>query len=425
MKRIIAILLCFVFAFCATGCSELEKEHFDKSMYTDLTGVSTFDETIKFSVDPKTFGESIIAISDKMSVFNNRAEEGETSENLDEIVNEESEEFLNEFLSEIRIALDENKMFNFEINVNGAVDYSNMYADEIMTCKFNNISVDCGKFYSRGDNVYMDKKLFYTLGSIGFIYDTELLGQYFSMLDEIIGDSKYIVIDYSSIGKELADTNINMPILNSANVLQNSQIECYEKAKEVLKDFDTGYVSIIENGTRFQIKSYDFANIGNRFASYVRQHNQSASELVNDYSSLFLGISKAVYGNEISGMEYILEDTEVTGEDIMIAMDGIKQMVNSSEFNIIFNTLNITYTNDITSVENSRNNATIIKGEYNNKEAFKFETKINITKTDEYDFADVTNINCVNFADFYEKLTEAQNNLLYGGYDLENEEVVA
>lgn len=265
--------------------------------------------------------------------------------------------------------------------------------------------------------MYIDKKLFYTLGSISYLYDFEILGEYYSALDDMFGDTKYVVFDYSQVYGGIDNSNFALSIADSTNILQKAQLEYYEQAKELLKGFDTGCVTEIENGTRFQIKPYEFSELGNRFASYIRQHSEPASKLVNDYMSLIMASSASMYGDEMDGMSYIFDDISVTGDDIMIAMDGLKETLNSPEFDIIFRTLNITYTNDIIKKDNTSCNTTVIKGEYDNKTAFEMAVDIDLTETENYEFYNIGNVNTIDYKEVIEKLDEIQMDLMYGMYN--------
>lgn len=418
MKRITAMIFCIAFIFSCTGCSEIEIEHFDKSVYKDMTGIANIDETVNITIDPENMANAVLDIQDKMSLLNEVGDD-EYEPEADNYVypTDDAEMFMDEFLSEIRIALDENRMFTFEMSVKGAVDFDNMKSDETIICRFNNISIDCGNGYMRGDKIYMNKKLFYTIGSISFMYDAEKLGEYYKALDEMFGDNEYVVMAYENVGGYLGNTNFAASLIDSTNVLQQAQMNYYEQAQDILKNFDSGCVTRIENGTRFQLKSTDFANVGNRFASYIRQHNESASKLVNDYISLIMATSMSMYGDEMNGMEYLFDNINVTGDDIIEAMDGFKEMINSPEFGIIFKTLDITYTDDITENNNSQNNVTTIKGSYNNKTAFSIETKVNVTDRESYEFADMSNENGIDYIEFIEKLNDLQSDLIYGEHN--------
>lgn len=419
MKKVMAIMLCVAFVFSCTGCSEVEIEHFDKSVYKDMSGVVNFDESVNITIDPENLANAVIEIQDELSQLEKQDNDKYAPEGENYIypADEDAEMFVNEFLSAIRIALDENKMFTLEVDVKGAADFDNMISDENIICRFNNISIDCGNGYMRGDKIFINKKLFYTIGSINFMYDIEILGEYYKALDEMFGDNEYVVMSYENVGGYLGNTNFASSIIDSTNVLQKAQLDYYEQAKDILKNFDSECVTRIENGTRFQLKSSDFANAGNRFASYVRQHSESVSKLVNDYVSIIMAASMSMYGDEMNGMEYLFDNMNVTGDDIIAAMDGLKEMINSPEFSIIFKTLDITYTNDITEKDNSQNNVTVIKGSYNNKKAFSIETNINITNTESYEFADISNENGIEYMEFFEKLNSLQNDLMYGEYN--------
>lgn len=418
MKRIVAFMLCVVCALGFTGCSDIEIEHFDKSMYKDMTGVASYDEMISIKIDPENLADAVLEINDKMSLLN-ESENKNSSNDFEEYSytdDDYTEMFVEEFLSEARSAFDENKMFNIDIDVKGAIDFDNMYSDEALTCKFNNISFDCGSVYARGDKIYIDKKIFYTIGVINFIYDMEMLSEYYTALDELFADNEYVVMSYGSTGNSFGNSNFAASIVDSTNILQYAQMEYYEEAKEILKNFDTGCVSRIENGTRFEIKSYEFADVANKFTSYIRQHNESAANLVNNYMSLLFATSMGMYGSGTDGMEYLFDGLEVTGNDIIETMDGIKEVVKSPEFNIIFDTLDITYTDDITESDNIQSKVTTIKGSYNDKNAFTIETKVNLTNAEGYEFAALNDVKSIDYVEFYENLTEIQNDLMYGDF---------
>ncbi len=418
MKRIMAIIICMAFILSCSGCSELEIEHFDNSTYGSMEGLSEFDETVSFTINPETLANAVIDIQDKMSLLY----EDENDEYVPEAESyvtpeDDAEEFMDEFILAIRAALDENKMFNYRVSAKGGVDADNNIADEEFSVSFNNITLDCGSCYMRGEKMYIDKKLFYTLGSISYLYDFEILGEYYSALDDMFGDTKYVVFDYSQVYGGIDNSNFALSIADSTNILQKAQLEYYEQAKELLKGFDTGCVTEIENGTRFQIKPYEFSELGNRFASYIRQHSEPASKLVNDYMSLIMASSASMYGDEMDGMSYIFDDISVTGDDIMIAMDGLKETLNSPEFDIIFRTLNITYTNDIIKKDNTSCNTTVIKGEYDNKTAFEMAVDIDLTETENYEFYNIGNVNTIDYKEVIEKLDEIQMDLMYGMYN--------
>lgn len=418
MKKVFAILLCIIFSCGFTGCSELETEHFDKTIYKDITGIHKIDEKVTLSIDPETFGKAIIEISDKMTESNKNKSNGEDIYAPESnVYNDDSEEFLNEFLKAMRAALDENKMFSYSVSVNGAVDFDNMYTDAKMTFSINNINLDCGNVYSRGDKAYIDKKMFYTLGSISYIYDLDMLGRYYEELDKMFADKEYVCMDYTNIGSDLG-MNMAGSVVNNVNVLQKAELGLYEQAKDVLKGFDSGCVSKIENGTRFEIKSNEFAEFTTRFASYLRQHSESASDLVNNYINLVTATSKGMYGDEMADeMESFYDEMQVTGDDIIVAMDGLKEVANSPEFAAIFDVLKVTYTNDITDFEGKHKDITVLKGDYNDKTALSIVVDVELNKIDSYEFADLSNKSSIDYATLMSKMLKAQMDLMYGQYE--------
>lgn len=419
MKKMIALMLSIIMVLGFTGCSEIEMEHFDKSMYNDLSGINEVNESIKFSIDPKVFGEAIIDISNQM-------EELYTVDNSyylpESESTEEKNEFLDELINELRIALDENKMFEYSINVNGTADMDNMYSDESITCTFNNITLDCGNAYVRGNKIYIDKKLFYSIGSMSYIYDFDMLKAYYIKLDEIFGDKTYVLLNYDNLSTldMLNSNNFAMSVVDSGNVLNEAQSVLYDQAKDVLVGFDSGCVTEIENGTRFEIKATDFQNLCDRFASYIRQHSESSANLINNYMSMVFATSASIYGDvtdDILGMQSFYDEMQVTGDDIIMAMDSFKEIVNSSEFGIIFNTLNISYTNDITEVDNKTKNYTVINGKYDNKTAFNISCDVNTSPISEYTFIDLENVDAVDYSKVLEEINNFQIeyfNSLYG-----------
>lgn len=421
MKRIMALIICMAFILSCSGCSEVEIEHFDKSTYGSMEGLSEFDETVSITINPEIMANAVMAIQDKMSLLyedeNDEDAYAPESEGYVSPEDDNAEEFMNEFLLAIRAALDENKMFSYRVSAKGGLDADNNIADENLSISFSNITLDCGSCYMRGEKMYIDKKLFYTLGSISYMNDFETLGKYYNALDDMFGDTKYVVFDYSQAYGGIDNSNFALSIADSTNILQKAQLEYYEQAKELLKDFDTGCVTRIENGTRFQIKPYEFSEIGNRFVSYIRQHNEPASKLVNDYMSLIMATSASMYGDEMNGMSYIFDDMRVTGDDIIFAMDGLKEILNSPEFDIIFRTLNITYTNDITKKDNTSCNTTVIKGEYDNKTAFEMAVDVDLTETENYEFYNIGDVNTIDYKEVSEKLAEIQEDLMYEMYN--------
>ena len=99
-----------------------------------------------------------------------------------------------------------------------------------------------------------------------------------------------------------------------------------------MKNFDTGCVKKTETGTRFELKPFDFVNVGDRFASYIRQHSEESTKLINNYMVMINSVTNAMYGNVISPDATDIYGTNITSEDVMEAMDGLKSMVNSKEF---------------------------------------------------------------------------------------------
>ncbi len=419
MKRIMALVICMVFMLSCSGCSELEIEHFDKSTYGSMEGLSEFDETVSITINPEIMANAVIDIQDKISLLYEDENDKYAPEAESYVTPEDddAEEFVNEFLSAIRVALDENKLFSYSVSAKGGLDADKNIADENLSISFGNITIDCGNCYLRGEKMYIDKKLFYTLGSISYMTDFEMLGKYYTALDDMFGDTKYVVFDYSQVYGGINNGNFALSIVDSTNILQQAQLEYYEQAKELLKNFDTGCVTRIENGTRFQIKPYEFSEIGNRFASYIRQHNESASNLVNDYMLLIMATSASMYGDEMNDMSFIFDNISVTGDDIMLAMDELKEIFNSPEFDVIFRTLNITYTNDITQKDNTSSNTTVINGEYDNKTAFEVAVDIDLTKMENYEFNNIDDVNTIEYKAFFQKLAEIQNDLMYEMYN--------
>ncbi len=386
MKRLIALLMAVMLVLGFSGCSDLEKEHFDKSIYADIKGINTINETVKISIDPTVFGKGIIDVYSQLSNINAENNEDEDYDNI-EITDEDAEELIDEIVKEMRIALDENKQFNMEIGVTGTVNYDNMTADEAITCKFNSLTLDVGNCYVRDNKTYMDKKLMYTLGALGYLYDTDTLSDYYSALDNVFGDKKYVVLDYNS--DVLGQLNFTSSLANSTivNNINDMSIEYYNDAKDILKNFDTGCVKKTETGTRFELKPFDFVNVGDRFASYIRQHSEESTKLINNYMVMINSVTNAMYGNVISPDATDIYGTNITSEDVMEAMDGLKSMVNSKEFLAIFRTLNITYTDDINNDGTNRKIA--LNCSYKNKSALVYSDDITLSPVDSYNFADV------------------------------------
>lgn len=416
MRKIISMILALTLVLGFSGCSDVEIEHFDKAMNSQLTDKYTIDESVSIVIDPENFGKAVMDISKRLEEVSRTAESAETDEVLPEPSDAEADEFLDEFISEIRVALNENKILDFEINVKGGVDYDSMNADEMLTCRINNITLDAGNISMRGDKVYLSKKTLYTVGSIGYIDDFEGLKTYYTALDELFGDKEYIVMSYGNLGGALGEQNFASSLIESTDVLQKAQLDSYAQAKEILKDFDSGCVKRIENGTRFELKSENFANTTNRAASYIRQHCEDSASLVNGYMSMVNGFTESLYG-DVTGMTDMYNYT-YTGEDIMNAMDAIKMAVNTPEFDIIFNTLGITITNDITGDSDNQNNVTTFKCTYNNKSAFELKSVSNITKADSYEFIKIDDTKALKFEDISENLNEVQKDLIYGDYSL-------
>ena len=101
MKRFIALMLSCVFAFACTGCSEIEKEHFDKSMYTDMEGTATIDQSVKVSIDPEVLGKAVVEITSDMSeVYDGESIDENSFSPESETYSSYADEFLNEFLNE-------------------------------------------------------------------------------------------------------------------------------------------------------------------------------------------------------------------------------------------------------------------------------------------------------------------------------------
>ncbi|MEI3163768.1 MAG: hypothetical protein V8S74_10385 [Lachnospirales bacterium] len=386
MKRLIALLMAVMFVLGFSGCSDLEKEHFDKSIYADINGINTINETVKISIDPTVFGKGIMDIyGDTFNLYVGNDEGDSYSER--KISEEQKNAFVNMLVSNFRIALDENKQFNMEIGVTGTVNYDDMTADEAITCKFNNLTLDVGNCYIRDNKTYMDKKLMYTLGALDYLYDTEALTDYYTALDNAFGDKKYLVYDYKS--DVLGQQNFTSSLANSTiySNINDMNIEYYNEAKEILKNFDTDCVKRTETGTRFELKPFDFVNIGDRFASYIRQHSEESTKFINNYMLMINSVTNAMYGNVVSSEDTDIYGTNITSQDVIEAMDGLKSMINSKEFLAIFRTLNITYTDDINNDGTNRKMA--LSCTYNNKSALVYSADITLSPIDSYSFASI------------------------------------
>ena len=422
MKRFIALMLSCVFAFACTGCSEIEKEHFDKSMYTDMEGTATIAQSVKVSIDPEVLGKAVVEISYNMI---NSYEDETTDENAylpeAESYSDYADEFLNEFLNEIRIALDEDKMFSYSVNTDGGMNFDNGYSDQHMTISFNNITLDCGNVYGRGDKVYMDKKLFYTLGAINYIYDTNTLGEYFNALDEFFADKEYVTMSYENVMAGIGSGDVATAM--AGNALQKQSEEMYEQAKEVLVGFDSGCVTRIENGTRFELNSDEFADLSTRFATYLRQHSNSASQLVNDYMALIFATSMDIYGSDTEDILGTYEDMEISSDDVIMAMEGLKEVVNSPEYKTIFDTLKINLVNDITTVDNTRVDKAVYTGTYNEETAFTIEAVNTVASTESYEFTNLDEVNSAEYSELFNKLMDFQMDLYSGDYTLSTDYV--
>lgn len=413
MKKIIAMMLSCVFAFACTGCSEIEKEHFDKAMYIDMEGTATITQSINVSIDPDVLGRAVVEIIDNMT---NSYEDKTTDEN--EYLPESDEysgyadEFLNEFLNEIRIALDENKMFSYSVNTEGGINFDNGYSDQHMTVSLNNITLDCGNIYGRGDKVYMDKKLFYTLGAVDYIYDPYMLVEYFNILDEFFGDKEYVSMSYENVMAGIGSGDVVSSIAGS--MWREETEKLYEQAKEVLVGFDSGCVTSIENGTRFELNSDEFAALSTRFATYLRQHSNSAAQLANDYMALVFAASMDIYGSDTEDILGTYEDTEVSSEDVIIAMEDIKEFVNSYEYEAVINTLKINLVNDVTTVGNVRENKAVFTGKYNEETAFTIDVVNTVTSRESYDFKDLEDADALEYSEYYSMITDINGDMYYG-----------
>lgn len=405
MKKIIYVLLSLVFVLSCTGCSEIEKEHFDKLMYKDKTGVHSINEEVRVTIDPEVLSTAGFEISKNILVL-----EDDDAALYDEDIDVYAQKFVNDLISEIRVALDENKKFGYSVEVNGTVDFDNMYSDESIVLRFNNISVDCGNVYARDDDVYIDKKLFYTLGALKYISDMELLGRYFDSLDDVFGESEYIHMTHVNTFVNIGNVSSNpIAAIKSTNVFRDKYMELYESAQYTLIGFDSDCVTRIENGTRFELDSDEFPEKATRFAEYVTQYSDSAAVVANDYMKFVLEASISLYSRYdeyaeefYQEMEEAMNFPEITGEDIISAMDSFKESINSPFYDAVFNVLDVSIVNDITSEGDKENNNFKIEGKYKDKSAFLMNTDVELIKTDDYEFKDMTNVESAEYSELLE-----------------------
>ncbi len=396
MKKLTALILTAVFMLACTGCSDLEKEHFDKYTYSDMSGLAEIDESFVVTIDPQVTGEAIVEIMGNMSDPDN--DEYDSYEEYSWDSDEYMSMFLEEILSSMRIAFDENKNFTFTVNAKGCMDFDNTYSDLSMTMSLNNLSLNLGNVYQRGDKVYMDKKYLYSICGIEYISDYELLGECYNALDEVFGDKEYVCMDYADAVSQYGNTE--NPVLGG--MLQNQYNDLYEQAKSVLAGFNSGCVTKIENGTRFELNSDDFAESGTKFAGYIKQHSTSSAQLVNDYMEILFAASEDMYNYD-----------EVTAKDVKESMDEFSEYINSPEYNAIFDVLNVSYVSEITDVDGIRKSTDVIKGVYNESTAFNVDINKSAAVTESYEFLDLTNAEVVSFEAVSEALSDAKSDRYY------------
>ncbi|MBQ9518307.1 MAG: hypothetical protein IJR59_00230 [Firmicutes bacterium] len=387
MKRYIAAALSAVIMLSASGCSRLEQEHFEKSLNLDRTGIAVINADLTYTVDPEALFDGVVDMAAK-------TEDGENDTEFDK------EDFdSSDFINEMRFLFDENRKCEITLSMEGLADFDKNYSDVTVYAGLNGITLNCGKAYTRGNTVYYDKRFAYTMGAFTTLIessDFDELNERYAALDELFGDKKYLRASFAN-----ADgTGLG------ADFAKELGKKYYNSAKDLLKGFDSGCVSRIENGTRFELTAKDFTAVSKRFAAYLKKNKTETADFLNEYLADSFAMNAAIAGDEAAYLADMAEMFKITPANITELSDGYNELLGEPGYKAFMESFDISLVNDITEkdgVQSSETAYTVAAGGKNAVEMKAVQTEEKAAKAD---FAEIDTAACADYFDFMKILSE-------------------
>ena len=386
MKKRIAAALSAVIMLLSTGCSKLEQEHFEKSLSLDKTGIALINADITYSVDPEVLFDGAADMTRKVS-------------DIKDIEMDEDEFNASDFISEMRILFDENKKCEITISMTGLADFDKNYADTALYAGLNGITLNCGKMFSRGNAAYYDKRFAYTMCAFTALIqssDMDELNGKLTELDKLFGDKKYLCIAFDGLESE------DMP----SSFFKELSRKYYISAKDLLKGFDTGCVTRIENGTRFELTSKDFTSVSKHFASYLKKNKKETADLINEYLTDSFALNAAMAGSEASYLADMAQMFKITPANIAETADGYNALLGEAEYKAFMEAFDISFAEDITEKDGVKRSEATYAVAANGKNAVEMKAIQTAEKAAKAEFENIDKNSCIDYADYAKLLSE-------------------
>lgn len=377
MKRFIAAALSALIMLSASGCTKLEQEHFDKSINLNKKGTALFETEMTCTIDHDALFAGTVETAKKLY----EADEIDDEDILDS----------SDYLNDMRMFLDENKKYVLTLSSVGIADFDKNYSDSTVYAGMNGLTLNCGKQYDRGDTVYYDKRFAYTVGALAKLSqggDFDELNEYFIKLDELFGDKKYIC--FSANGLDMRDIGLVY----------------YEKEKQLLKSFNSGCVTKIPNGTRFELSGKDFSGVSKKFADCIKKNSKDTADFINDYLATTIAINAAMTGEETSELAAMADMFKISPADIAEAADSYKEALGSPGYKAFIDSFDIKLVNDITQTGDTETAKTCITVSAGGNTAVDISGMQTIEKTKKAEFEQIDTNSCVDYAEFAKLFSE-------------------
>ncbi len=389
MKRYIAAALSAVLMFSSAGCSKLEQEHFEKSLNIDKKGIEIINADLTYTIDPEVLFDASVDIAKKL-------------DSEDELEIEDEDFDSSDFIGEMRFLLDENKKCEITLSMSGITDYDKGWSDMAVFAGLNGITLNCGKVYSRGNTAYYDKRFAYTMGAFtALVEDGDIsdLNDRLEELDELFGDKKFL--------RASLDTQKNADL--PSTLASELSRKYYNSAKDLLKGFDSGCVSKIKNGTRFELTSKEFTLLSKNFASYLKKNKAATADLVNEYLTDSFALNAAFAGNEAAYLADIAQMFKITPAQIAETADSYNELLATPEYKAFMDTFDISIVNDITEESGIQTSEADYTAKANDKSAVDMKAVQTSEKAKKAEFTKIDTESCIDYADFMEALSQSRD----------------
>lgn len=389
--RITAAALSAVMMLSAAGCSKAEQEHFDKSVGADRTGQAIVSSEVNYTVDPEAFIWAAVETGKKTMG--------------DEY--EEEEIDVADLLSDSRFLFDENKKLNVSVSALGTVDFDKNLSDASVYVSFNGITVECGKLYTRGDKAYYDKKLVYNMTALssmfsdGLYSDADDLNSALTQLDAFFGDKQYLELGISDKA--------------SISSAKDMYLSYYDKGKVLLNGFDSGCVSRIENGTRFEMDNNKFTALTKGFANYLKANKKETADYLNSYIGDVLDMSARLSGAENDEIMSVADLFEIAPSDIAESADDTLELLGMDEYKAFMSVVDMHLVSDITEEDGVQNSETTFTLNGPEGSIIEMNAVQILEDASDIEFENISG-GAVSYKD-YMKLLEEINRPVYDDYD--------